>query len=329
MQIYLYFVHRYRTVIHSHLRNTGRTHEPDVTTGDVSAGPVKQSQTKDKEAEIASKEGEQTQANDSQKCSSSDDDDDFSHGFVKPLPSDVAKQAYIDAVGMPGQLLCFLRVYNGEPVFGILSDVDEAHLFGTRIMHDGQYQTQSCRVLGQAAARCKERNYYTLCPRVELLGLLLERNKDIRAMKHDMRMVESDYKIAMRKAAKKLKVANAAAHKLKEDAAAQGENQNVDDDAQMQEAHPTPPPQTDNPTNERGEAVDPHASKRKSPVPSGLDAQDHLSHKTTLVDASTTPQDLDNACDVSVPTDAVELYADTRKSPVPTEDEGRMSPFRK
>jgi hypothetical protein len=139
------------------LQNTGNTNAPDVTAGDVSVGPGKQSQTKDKEAEIPLKEVEQTKANDSKESSSNDDDDDSSHGFVEPLPSDEAKQAYIDTVGVPGQLLCFLRVYNGEPVFGILaSDVDETRLFGTCIMHDGQYQTFACHVLGQAAARYKE-----------------------------------------------------------------------------------------------------------------------------------------------------------------------------
>jgi hypothetical protein len=252
------------------------------------------------EAENATKALKHTKANDSQDFSSSEDDDDFTHAFVEPLPADANKQAYIDAVGMPGQLLCFLRLYNGEPVFGILaSDVDEARLFGTCIMHDGEYQTLSCHLLGQAAARCKERKYLELCPRVDLLSLLLERNKDLRAMKHDIKMVESDYKIALRKAAKKLKVANAAAQKQKEHAAAIEEKQNVDAAAHMREASPTPPPQNDNQTSQPGEAVEPHPDKRNSPIPCGLDAQNHISHKTTLVNEITTLQHLDKGPTVS------------------------------
>jgi hypothetical protein len=136
----------------------------------------------------------QTKANDFQDSSSTEDDDAFTHAFVEPLPSDAFKEAYIDAVGMPGQLLCFLRLFNGEPVFGILaSDVDDARLFGTCILHNGEYQTLSCHLLGQAAARCKERQYMELFPRVDLLSLLLDRNKNIRDMKHAIQKVESDY----------------------------------------------------------------------------------------------------------------------------------------
>jgi hypothetical protein len=152
-------------------------------------------QRKDKEAKIEAKEGKQTKEDDSIETSSSDDDQDSSHRFVEPLSTDADKQAYIDGIGLPGQLLCFLRVYNGEPVFGILaSDVDEARLFGSCLMSDGQYQTFSCHVLGVAAARCRTEPYKVLCPRVMLLSLLLERNRDKRAMLHDIGMVESDLK---------------------------------------------------------------------------------------------------------------------------------------
>ncbi len=122
----------------------------------------------------------------------------------------------------------------------------------------------------------------------------------------------------MRKAAKKLKVANAAAQKQKEHATALGEKQNVDAAAQMREAPPISPPQTDNQTSQPGEAVEPHPEKRNSPIPSGLDAQDHVSHKTKLVHESTTLQHLDKGPKVSGPADASDPNADTRKSPVPT-----------
>ncbi len=169
------------------------------------------------EAENVLKAFNETKANDSQDSSSTEGDDAFTHAFVEPLPSDALKQAYIDAVGMPGQLLCFLRLFNGEPVFGILaSDVDDGRLFGTCILQNGEYQTLSCHLLGQAASRCKERKYMEICPRVELLSLLLERNKNISDMKHDIQMVESDYKIALRKATKKRKAVDAAAPKRKE-----------------------------------------------------------------------------------------------------------------
>jgi hypothetical protein len=119
------------------------------------------------------------------------------------------------------------------------------------------------------------------------------------------------------------KVTDAAAHNQKEDAAAAAEKRKVHDAAQMQESPPTPPPQNDNPTSQRGEAIYPHAGTRKSPVPTGVDPQDHLSHKTNLVDASTTLQLHENACEESAPTDAVDSNASTRKSPVPTEKHGR------
>ncbi len=126
--------------------------------------------------------------------SSSDNSDDDSDGFVPANSTDDAKQAFIDVVGSPGQLLCFLLADNAEPVFGILAnDVAEARDYGTCLMLDGKYRALSCHVLGEAVERCKQKKYAALCPRVELMRLLLKRNQDPRALKFDILMVETDY----------------------------------------------------------------------------------------------------------------------------------------
>jgi hypothetical protein len=201
---------------------------------------------------------------------------------VEPLPSDALKQAHIDAVGMPGQLLCFLRLFDGEPVFGILAnDVDDARLFGTCILLNGEYQTLSCHLLGQAASRCKERKYMEICPRVELLSILLERNKNIRDLKHDIQMVESDYKIALRKAAKKRRE----------------EQQKLDATAHMRAASPTSPLPNDSQKIPQGDAVEPLQDKQIAPIPYSLDAL----HKGPTE---------------SVPTVDSDCNADTRESPI-------------
>ncbi len=44
---------------------------------------------------------------DSEDSSSCNDDDDDSDAVVLPLSSNEEKQQYIDAVGSPGQLMCF------------------------------------------------------------------------------------------------------------------------------------------------------------------------------------------------------------------------------
>ena len=148
---------------------------------------------------------EVTYVADSENSSSSNDDsDDESAAYVLPLSSNEEKRNYIHSVGMPGQLMCFLRVYDGEPVFGILADdVDPERQFGTCIMEGGSYVVFSCHALGEAAARCTESNYRVLCPRVALLTLLLERNKDVRALKFDLQSAVADYKIKMRRARQK------------------------------------------------------------------------------------------------------------------------------
>ena len=182
-------------------------------------------QKSDKVAQRKPKAGERRKEDVSTDSSSSDDDQDSTPWYVEPLPSTGAeKQAYIDAVTLPGQRYCFLRTYNAQPVFGILAvDVHEARLFGTCIMSDGQYETFSCHVLGVAAERCRQQPFSALCPRVELLALLLERNKDQRAMRFDIKMVESDFIIAMRRAAQKQKIADAIAKKPTDDAVVDAE----------------------------------------------------------------------------------------------------------
>ena len=195
--------------------------------------------------------------------SSSDDDEDSPHRFVEPLLTDPDKQAHIDAVGQPGQLLCFLRVCNGQPVFGILAnDVDEARIFGTCIMYDGKYKVMSCHVLGVAALRCKEAPYKATCPRVELLRLLLERNKNKREMLHDIQMVESDFKIAMRRAARKANIADGTAkNPTGADAAP----------APAPAPLPTPPPPTaPDPTQAQSPNPGPVPAPTTSPAPAPL-----------------------------------------------------------
>jgi hypothetical protein len=162
-------------------------------------------------------------------------------------------------------------------------------------------------------------------------------------MKHDIQMVESDYKIGLRKAAKKRKVVNAAAPKRKEHPAVREEKRNVDAYAHMREASPTPPPPNDSQTSHLGDAIEPHPDKRISPIPygldalhkgptvsvptveydsnadtrkspiaSGIDAQEHLSDKTTLVNENTTQQDLEKGSIVSERADASDSNADTQ-----------------
>jgi hypothetical protein len=111
--------------------------------------------------------------------SSSKEYDDDSHNFVRAYSTDDAKEAFIDDVGSPGQLLCFLWADNAEPVFGILAyDVSEARTYGTCLMLNGKYRTFSCHVLGEAVERCKQKEYAASCPRLELMRFLLQRNKD-------------------------------------------------------------------------------------------------------------------------------------------------------
>ena len=100
--------------------------------------------------------------------SSSDISDDESYVFVPANSTNDAKQAFIDVVGTPGQLLCFLRADNGEAVYGILAnDVDEARTYGTCVMLDGKYRSFSCHQLGEAVAKCKQKEYAAACPRLD------------------------------------------------------------------------------------------------------------------------------------------------------------------
>ena len=96
-----------------------------------------------------------------------------------------------------------------KPVFGVLAkDVDKAHIFGTCILSDGKYHTFTCHALGVAAATCVKEPYTKLCPREELRQLILKRRKDLRAMLHDIGQVEAAFKLRLRRAAKKQKIAN-------------------------------------------------------------------------------------------------------------------------
>jgi hypothetical protein len=205
---------------------------PDGKGGAVSitSSLEQKSQTKNLGAKSTSQQGEETKEEDSMDSSSSEDSQESEQRFVQPLSTDPLKQEHIDAVGGPGQLLCFLQVYDNEPVLGVpAKDVDKARIFGTCIMSDGQYQTFTCHALGVAAATCVKEPYTRLCPRRELRQLILQRLKDKRAMRHDIDMVESDFKIRMRRATKKQKSADAIANKQKADAGADGETQEVKD----------------------------------------------------------------------------------------------------
>ena len=133
--------------------------------------------------------------------------DDDAHVFVPTDCTNDAKQAFIDVVGTPGQLLCFLRADNVEPVFGILAnDVAEARVYGTCLMLDGKYRAFSCHVLGEAVGRCIQKKYAALCPRIELMRLLLQRNQNRRALKIDILKVETKYEKRIRRATTALKV---------------------------------------------------------------------------------------------------------------------------
>ena len=61
-------------------------------------------------------------------------------------------------------------------------------------MLDRKYRSFSCHQLGEAVAKCKQKEYAAACPRLELMKLLLQLNKDPRALKFDIRMVETKYK---------------------------------------------------------------------------------------------------------------------------------------
>ena len=67
-------------------------------------------------------------------------------------------------------------------------------------MLDGKYHVFSCDMLGEAVERCKQKEYAAICPKRELLGLLLERRNDPRALKVDIQDVETDYKQRVRRA---------------------------------------------------------------------------------------------------------------------------------
>ena len=174
-----------------------------------------QSQTKKKGTRSTTKHVVETKEHDGDDSSSSDSSQESVHRFVEPPPTDPMKQEYIDAVGGPGQLFCFLQVYDNEPVFGILaSEVHEARILGSCIMSDGQYQTFSCYMLGVAAVTCAKDPYTNLCPRKQLQVLARRRLKDKRAMLHDIALVESDFKIRMKRAAQKQAAAAATLYSI-------------------------------------------------------------------------------------------------------------------
>jgi hypothetical protein len=129
-------------------------------------------------------------------------------------------------------------------------------------------------------------------------------------------MVESDYKVAMRKAAKKPKVADAAAQKQ--------QIRKVDDAAQMQQNPTTLEQQNDTTTSKPAEASDPNSGARKSPVYKVLNPVDHLSQKTQLVDTSAILQPQQVACEVSATADAVDPHVGTRQAPLPTKGHERQ-----
>jgi hypothetical protein len=97
----------------------------------VSVSLEEKSQTKKLGAKSTAQHGEETKEDDSMDSSSSEDNQEAEQRFVQPLSTDPLKQEHIEAVGGPGQLLCFLQVYDMKPVFGVLAkDVDKAHILG-------------------------------------------------------------------------------------------------------------------------------------------------------------------------------------------------------
>ena len=94
---------------------------PHGKQGEVPHSLEHQSQTKKKGTKSTPTQVEETKEDDAEDSSSSDSSLESLHRFVEPPPTDPMKQQYIDAVGGPGQLLCFLQVYDNEPVFGILA----------------------------------------------------------------------------------------------------------------------------------------------------------------------------------------------------------------
>jgi hypothetical protein len=92
---------------------------PDGKGDGLPVSLVKKSQTKKLGAKSAAKQGEETKEDDSMDSSSSEDNQVAEQRFVQPLSTDPLKQEHIDAVGGPGQLLCFLQVYDMKPVFGV------------------------------------------------------------------------------------------------------------------------------------------------------------------------------------------------------------------
>jgi hypothetical protein len=218
---------------------------PDGKGGAVSVSLEQKSQTKNLGAKSTAQQGEETQEDDSMDSSSCEDSQEAEQRVVQPLSTDPLKQEHIDAVGGPGQLLCFLQVYDMKPVFGVIAkDVDKARIFGTCIMSDGEYQTFTCHALGVAAATCVKEPYTRLCPRGELRQLILQRLKDKRAMLHDIGMVKADFKIRMRRAAQKQKSADAIAEKQKADPVVDAEIKKVKDAPEIEphEGAPAPAP---------------------------------------------------------------------------------------
>ena len=84
-------------------------------------------------------------------------------------------------------------------------------------------------MLGVAAVTCAKVPYRNLCPRDQLVAMVLHRLKDKRAMQHDIVMVESDFKILMKRAAQKQKSADAIAKIDKSDAGADAAKKLVKD----------------------------------------------------------------------------------------------------
>ncbi len=73
------------------------------------------SQTTKLGAKRSAQQREETKADESVDSSSSEDNEVAEQRFVQPLSTDPLKQDHIDAVGGPGQLLCFLQVYDMKP----------------------------------------------------------------------------------------------------------------------------------------------------------------------------------------------------------------------
>ena len=102
---------------------------PDGKGEGIAVSLVKKSQATKFGAKRTAQQAKETKEDDSIESSSSEDNQEAEQRFVQPLSTDPLKQEHIEAVGGPGQLLCFLQVYDMKPVFGVLAkDVDNIEM---------------------------------------------------------------------------------------------------------------------------------------------------------------------------------------------------------